>query len=114
MYLSYKLYDICSIKEARLVKYRLGRDTSISLYYLKCIINKKNLRKKILKTLQDWLPPDFPVGGNDLNKIGLKRGVLLGRTLKQTQAWWIEKDFKPNKKQCLDKSRTFLINSKLL
>jgi len=114
LYLSYKLYDLYSIKDARLVKYKLGREASLSLYYLKCIINKQNLRKTILKTLQDWLPPDFPVDGNDLNKIGLKRGVLLGRTLKETQAWWIEKDFKPNRKQCLNKSRTFLINSKLL
>ncbi len=114
LYSSYKLYDICNIKEARLVKYKLGREASIGLYYLKCIINKQNLRKTILKILQDWLPPDFPLDGNDLNKIGLKRGVLLGRTLKETQAWWIEKDFKPNKKQCLNKSRTFLINSKLL
>ena len=53
---------------------------------------------------------------SDISEIerGLKRGILLGSTLKEIQAWWIEKDFKPNRKQCLNKSRTFLINSKLL
>ena len=81
---------------------------------MKCIINKKSIKNKIQKTIQEWLPPNFPIDGNDLRKIGLTKGSLLGQTLKETKAWWIDKDFKPNKKQCLNKSKEFLVNSREL
>ena len=114
LYLGFQSYDIRSIKEARLVKYKLGKEISMHLYNLKCIISKKSTNIKIKNTLQEWLPPNFPIDGNDLRKIGLKKGSLLGQTLKETKAWWIDKDFKPNKKQCLNKSKEFLVNSREL
>ena len=114
LYLGFQSYDIRSIKEARLVKYKLGQEISMNLYNLKCIISKKSTNIKIKNTLQEWLPPNFPIDGNDLRKIGLKKGSLLGQTLKETKAWWIDKDFKPNKKQCLNKSKEFLVNSREL
>ena len=86
----------------------------MNLYYLKCIINNKSIKNKIQKTIQEWLPPNFPIDGNDLKKIGLTKGTLLGQTLKETKAWWIDKDFKPNKKQCLNKSKELLVNSREL
>ena len=67
------LHEINNIKEARFIKYKLGKETSINLYYLKCLINKKNIRNQIINTLQNWTPPVFPVNGNDLKKIGLKK-----------------------------------------
>ena len=41
------LHEINNIKEARFIKYKLGEETSINLYYLKCLINKKNIRNQI-------------------------------------------------------------------
>ena len=111
---SFFLHEINNIKEARFIKYKLGKETSINLYYLKCLINKKNIRNQIINTLQNWTPPVFPVNGNDLKKIGLKRSQLLGKILKETKSWWLARDFKPNKKECIVKSKEMIINSTVL
>ena len=111
---SFFLHEIKNAKEARFIKYKFGKETSINLYYLKCLINKKNTKNQILNTLQNWPPPVFPINGNDLKKIGLKRSQLLGKILKETKNWWIAKDFKPNRKECLVKSKEITPNSTAL
>ena len=78
------------------------------------MINKKNIRNQIINTLQNWIPPVFPINGNDLKKIGLKRSQLLGKILKETKSWWLARDFKPNKKECIVKSKEMIINSTVL
>ena len=59
---------LITLRKLGLVKYKLGAEASLNLYYLKCLINKKNTRKQIEKTLVSWRPPDFPMDGNDLKK----------------------------------------------
>ena len=64
--------------------------------------------------MQNWDPPVLPIDGNDLKKIGFQKGNVLGKILKQIETWWVDKDFKPNKKQCLNRAKQTLINSKEL
>ena len=112
--LSFFLYEINNIKEARFVKFKLGRKIGMNLYHLKCKINKKNIRNQILSTLQYWTPPVFPIDGNDIKKMGFKKSQLLGQILKETKKWWISKDFKPNRKECILKSKEIIANSTTL
>jgi len=49
-----------------------------------------------------WEAPLFPLSGKDALSIGLQPGPALGRALAQIEDWWIEKDFQPNKMQCLE------------
>ena len=44
-------------------------------------------------------------------KIGLTNGKYLGNVLKETKKWWIKKDFKPDRKQCVNKSKLIFSSS---
>ena len=63
------------------------------------------MEKRIKNVLENWDIPVFPINGNDLKKIGITKGNVIGKVLRETRDWWIEKDFKPNKNQCLCKSK---------
>ena len=108
---NFKVFEINNIKDARLAKYKLGYDISINIYYLKCFFKKKNMKNRIKNVLEYWNVPSFPINGNDLKKIGIAKGITLGNILKNTIAWWVSQDFKPDKKQCLKKSKLFISNS---
>ena len=60
----------------------------LALENLLNFVNKNNLAKR-------------PFSGNDLIKIGLKDGYLIGRYIQKVEEWWVKNDFKPNKKECL-------------
>ncbi|MGE0252923.1 MAG: CCA tRNA nucleotidyltransferase [Dongiaceae bacterium] len=57
------------------------------------------------KPVKNWRKPKLPISGDDLQKLGLKEGPKLGQVLRKTENWWIEKNFKPDKKQSLTKAR---------
>ncbi len=44
-----------------------------------------------------WPPPRFPLGGRDALGAGAARGPAIGAMLKDLEAWWIERDFQPDK-----------------
>ncbi len=108
---NFKLFEINNIKDARLAKYKLGYEISVHIYYLKCFLKKENMKNRIQYVLENWNVPRFPINGNDLKKIGIAKGRVLGDVLKDTLAWWVSQDFKPDKKKCLKKSKLFISNS---
>ena len=60
---------------------------------------------RILRVIQQWPPPKFPLAGKDLVKKGF-RGETIGKVLQEIESWWISKGFKANKEQCLKKIKT--------
>ena len=62
---------------------------------------KINLVKKL--TL-----PKFPIEGKDVLNSSIEPGPLVGKILQQVEKWWIENDFKPNKKECITKIKKFI------
>lgn len=44
----------------------------------------------------------FPIGGSDLNTIGINPGKQMGTILQDCKNWWIQNDFKPNRDECLN------------
>ena len=108
---NYYSVTIESSKEARLTKYKLGAEISKQVYYLQCFIRRKNSKKVVLKVFNQWDIPAFPINGNDLKKFGLNRGKTLGVVLQKTKEWWIEKDFKPDKRQCLSMTKLIISSS---
>ncbi len=113
-YKNFKHFRVNNNKNARLIKYKLGKSLSIGIYYLTCFLEKKNMNKNISNIFEKWKAPEFPINGNDLKKSGINPDKSMGFILKKTRDWWEEKDFKPNRKQCLRKSRKIIINSKEL
>lgn len=57
--------------------------------------------KAMLKLIQTWQSPEFPVSGADLLAFGYEEGPQLGKQLKALESRWIENDFKPGKKALL-------------
>jgi poly(A) polymerase len=46
-------------------------------------------------------PPRLPLQGRDLVALGVKPGPQVGRLLGAVERWWINRDFKPRRAQCL-------------
>ena len=70
------------------------------------LLIKNNSIKNDLAFYLNNPPPDFPVSGKDLLKIGLKEGKELGDTLSKIRDWWINKNCKPTQSECLDKVKS--------
>ncbi len=54
-----------------------------------------------LQYAHHWTPPELPVGGADALKLGLAPGPKVGRLIAALEAWWIERDFAPDRAACL-------------
>lgn len=50
---------------------------------------------------RSWTPPDLPVKGADLLKLGMKPGREVGRLLDAVEQWWIAGDFTADRAACL-------------
>ena len=46
-------------------------------------------------------PPVFPVTGRDLRARGIAQGPALGRFLARVERWWLLRDFRPSRAECL-------------
>lgn len=60
---------------------------------------------EILRTVTAWSIPQLPIKGSDALALGVASGEAVGRLLAQVEAWWEDRDFQPNRKDCLVKLR---------
>jgi poly(A) polymerase len=58
--------------------------------------------RELLALPQRWRVPVLPVKGRDLRALGLKPGPRIGELLAVLETWWIDQDFLPDRKACLD------------
>lgn len=49
--------------------------------------------RRLLQLAQDWTPPDLPVGGRQIARLGVAPGPETGRLLKAFEDGWIADDF---------------------
>ena len=59
----------------------------------------------LLDAARDWMPVELPVKGRDLLEMGVPHGPRIGQILAEVEAWWEEKDYRPDRDQCLDRLR---------
>ncbi len=62
--------------------------------------------KKLLKFIDDFVLPNFPINGDDLMVRGI-RGKEIGRVLSQTKKLWIDSDFKLQQSDLLEILNSF-------
>ena len=77
--------------------YRLGTTLFIDRLLLAAPANWQ----ATLKLAREWTPPELPVGGADVLKLGLKPGPKVGALLEAVERWWIEGDFTADRAACL-------------
>ena len=54
-----------------------------------------------LVALADWMPPRFPLRAQDAIELGIAPGPALGELLRDMERWWIEGDFRADRRACL-------------
>ncbi len=55
-----------------------------------------------------WRPPKLPLDGDDLLALGLAPGPRLGKILAAIEAWWLERDFTPDRAACLAHAKALI------
>jgi poly(A) polymerase len=58
-----------------------------------------------LAVIEDWKRPRFPLGGADLQRLGVPSGPEMGARLRQVEEWWISQDFRPDHASCLNRAK---------
>ena len=46
--------------------------------------------------------PDFQLRGQDIIKRGIAAGPKIGTYMRAVETWWIDQDFEPKRRACLD------------
>ncbi|TCS62676.1 CCA tRNA nucleotidyltransferase [Varunaivibrio sulfuroxidans] len=59
----------------------------------------------IVEETATWRRPEFPLKGRDLLDLGIPPGPQMGNFLKNTEAWWQDADFVPDRSACLEHLR---------
>ena len=74
-------------------------------------VEKKLSYSELIKTklfIKNYKKKKFPLRGQDLVKIGFKKGKEIGEVLKSTESWWIKNNFSKNKRCCLEFATKYL------
>lgn len=56
----------------------------------------------------DWIPPHFPLTGEDIIAAGVREGPDVGEILEDVEEWWIDQAFRPDRDGCLERLRLML------
>ena len=93
--LSIKSY--LSIKESRAKLYRLGIEkfqNFVILNWIKDSNQKNDLNWHTLyEVAKNFQQPKFSFGANDIIRMGIEEGPLVGKILSELEEWWIDSDF---------------------
>jgi len=49
--------------------------------------------RALLPMAETWRAPELPLGGDDVLAAGVPPGPLVGKVLREVEAWWIDQDF---------------------
>lgn len=56
-----------------------------------------------LARAEAWSPRRLPVGGADVQALGIPRGPAVGELLRAVESWWVAQAFTPDREACLEK-----------
>lgn len=71
--------------------------------------------EQLLKEMQQWTVPTFPVSGHDLRKMGITCGKEIGSALQQLREEWKKSGYRMDKEEllsCMQKVWTVIIKEK--
>jgi poly(A) polymerase len=85
--------------------YHYGRDVGGQSILILAAMAGAVIRDDDLELIRHWEIPEFPVTGADLKEMGIAEGPRMGEILEDTETWWVEWDFQPDRAQCLERAR---------
>ncbi len=72
-------------------------------------LEKREMLGEMWRMLGDLERPLFPLRGRDvLGEGGIEAGPQMGKLLGEVEAWWVARDFVPDREQCLGEARRLL------
>lgn len=87
-------------RQARVMLYRLGEQTYRDAAALAFAWGEgaadDPFWRDLLALPSLWQAPTFPLAGRDVIAEAQLRGRIVGRLIKELEAWWIENDFRPD------------------
>ncbi|MEE2694914.1 MAG: hypothetical protein VX976_01005 [Pseudomonadota bacterium] len=96
--------------ELNLILYKFDKEQIIDQLIIDCsdeLISRKRF-KEIYRRIESFEKKRLPISGNDLIKIGFKRGKSVGDVIIKIESWWIKNNFSNNKNDCIKYARNFL------
>jgi poly(A) polymerase len=80
-------------------QYRLG--TGLYIDRLLLAVDAPGDWRAALAMVRAWTPPELPVGGGDVLRLGFRPGPKVRALLEAVERWWIDGDFTADRAACL-------------
>ena len=77
------------------------KDLTMLSLALRPLSSTPSILQAAFRIAGSWKSPAFPLKGQDLVDIGIKKGPELGALLKRCETWWIDQAFQPDREACL-------------
>jgi poly(A) polymerase len=97
--------------ERRRALHRLGKDLYLDLVRLAAADAAGDPGTGLAETVAEaerWVPRRLPVTGDDVTGLRLAPGPRVGEVLRALEAWWVDRDFRPDREACLAELRRLL------
>ena len=95
-------FDASSPQAVRRQIYKWGNDGALDRLLLDWLDRiDATAGSAALDVIQGWPRPRFPLKGADIVKLGIPEGPRVGALIDTVEAWWIERDFAPDRAACL-------------
>ncbi|HEX2480048.1 MAG TPA: CCA tRNA nucleotidyltransferase [Geminicoccaceae bacterium] len=91
--------------------HRLGAERYADLARIAATQGEEDTRAALADALSaaaSWRPKRLPVGGDDILALGVPPGPEIGELLRALEAWWVARDFAPDRAACLAEARRIL------
>jgi poly(A) polymerase len=59
--------------------------------------------RALLPMIDSWPRPVFPLTGDEVHAAGVPPGPLVGKVLREVEAWWIDNDFTDDKLSLIER-----------
>ncbi len=85
----------------RRAMYEYGADAARDAALLLAAEDRGADLEPALSAAAEWDKPAFPVGGDDIMKLGIPAGPKVGNILRPFEEWLAAQDFRPTREECL-------------
>ncbi len=94
--------------DIRKLVYKEGNDMARSLLLLAAAnTDDTSGLKELYNEATVFREPLLPIQGKDVLALGVKEGKDVGVLLHCVEDWWVDEDFKPKRKECLDQLKEY-------
>lgn len=59
--------------------------------------------RALLPMIDSWPRPKFPLSGHEIEAAGVTPGPMLGKVMREVEAWWIDSDFSDDKLSMIER-----------